>query len=340
MRPLLATIRFNWECNLDCPMCEVWKRSPVKEMDTIEWLKIFSKLPWIPFIKITGGEPFLREDLSELVNGLLDFVRPRIIHITTNGTFEDRIFSLLNNCRNPEKIHLKLSLDDLDDIRGGKSIEEETLFLKRLLKLKKRLGFYLGLNFTFIPGGIDKLKRVVGYSKGLNIPIHITPAVYQGELLSGKKEIKFRELLKKESFKFLKPYRFKKNEIRQLLLISKSISKGNNIFERYLNSFIIVSFAKLLLFRKFPKIKCKALSNRIIVNPDGEMPLCSYISESAGNLKENSFKEIWENKKSKILRKVASKCNGCIEACELSPNVLFSGYIFIKMMKNWLKYEK
>lgn len=58
---LVATYR----CNARCHMCNTWKfpTTPEQEMDP----KYYERLPHLKFLNITGGEPFLREDLGEIV---------------------------------------------------------------------------------------------------------------------------------------------------------------------------------------------------------------------------------------------------------------------------------
>ena len=64
-------------------------RSYYEEEITIETIK---KLPPMYFTNITGGEPFIRTDLKDIVREL--YKKSDRIVISTNGFFTDRIVDL------------------------------------------------------------------------------------------------------------------------------------------------------------------------------------------------------------------------------------------------------
>lgn len=87
-------------CNLDCAHCyNVWKndnRPPAKELSTAETLTLLGRLidQGIERIAISGGEPFLRPDLEEIVSYLHG--RKVNVLLLSNGTLlaEDRLTRL------------------------------------------------------------------------------------------------------------------------------------------------------------------------------------------------------------------------------------------------------
>ena len=65
-------------------------------------------LPQLKFINLTGGEPFIREDLEEFVR--ICFTKsPRIV-ISTSGWFEDRVIALAEKFPN---IGIRISMEGL-----------------------------------------------------------------------------------------------------------------------------------------------------------------------------------------------------------------------------------
>ena len=61
-------------------------------MTVEEWDKVFANLGRTPFyITFTGGEPFLRNDLDDMVISAYRHCRPSVITIPTNGLLTDRI---------------------------------------------------------------------------------------------------------------------------------------------------------------------------------------------------------------------------------------------------------
>ncbi|MFA5785455.1 MAG: radical SAM protein [Actinomycetota bacterium] len=63
-------------------------------MSLQEWDQIFSSIGHAPtWITFSGGEPFLRPDLPDLVASAIRHCRPALVNIATNGWFTDRIVS-------------------------------------------------------------------------------------------------------------------------------------------------------------------------------------------------------------------------------------------------------
>ncbi len=118
-------ISVSFRCNSKCRTCDVW-RKPNDDLTVEEWDKVFANLGTAPFyMTFTGGEPFLRKDLDELVISAYDHCQPEVITIPTNGMLTDRVLAMTERmCREcpNSSIGINLSLDGIgdehDDIRG------------------------------------------------------------------------------------------------------------------------------------------------------------------------------------------------------------------------------
>ena len=55
--------------------------------------RIFSQLPVMDAIRLTGGEPFVRRDLADIGRIAQQRLKPLVLHITTNGFLTDRVVS-------------------------------------------------------------------------------------------------------------------------------------------------------------------------------------------------------------------------------------------------------
>ena len=68
MKKLNGTVIVTYRCNARCNMCNRYKKPSLPEEEiSIETIK---KLPSMYFTNITGGEPFIRTDLKEIVREL------------------------------------------------------------------------------------------------------------------------------------------------------------------------------------------------------------------------------------------------------------------------------
>jgi len=124
-RPLNLTFSVTYRCNSKCKTCNVWKKR-VDDFTLDEYKRLFDNightLYWATF---SGGEPFIRPDLIDIVCECYDRCRPGIITIPTNGMLRSRILDgvarLSRHAKNA-KIIINFSLDGIgerhDEIRG------------------------------------------------------------------------------------------------------------------------------------------------------------------------------------------------------------------------------
>ena len=123
-----------YRCPMQCQMCNIWKNPTQKEKEIT--LAEIKKLPSVKFINITGGEPFVREDLEEIIE--ICFQKsPRVV-ISTSGWFEDRIIKMTKRFPN---IGIRISIEGLslknDELRGRNGGFDKGLrTLLRLWELK------------------------------------------------------------------------------------------------------------------------------------------------------------------------------------------------------------
>ena len=63
--PTDASIILTYRCPMKCKMCNIWF-NPTNKSEEIKASDLRT-LPKLKFINLTGGEPFVREDLAEIV---------------------------------------------------------------------------------------------------------------------------------------------------------------------------------------------------------------------------------------------------------------------------------
>ncbi len=125
VKPFSVVISVSFRCNSKCRTCDVW-RKPNDDLTLAEWDKVFASLGTAPFyMTFTGGEPFLRPDLDDLVISAYKHCKPEVITIPTNGMLTERVVEkVARMCREcpTSSIGINLSLDGIgdehDDIRG------------------------------------------------------------------------------------------------------------------------------------------------------------------------------------------------------------------------------
>jgi MoaA/NifB/PqqE/SkfB family radical SAM enzyme len=123
--PSNLTFSVSYRCNSRCVTCNVWRKR-VADFTLEEYERTFRKLGrslrWVTF---SGGEPFLRPDLPEIVLACARICQPDIINIPTNGILVERVAKgverIVREAPN-SKLVINLSLDGIgaehDQIRG------------------------------------------------------------------------------------------------------------------------------------------------------------------------------------------------------------------------------
>jgi MoaA/NifB/PqqE/SkfB family radical SAM enzyme len=111
-------IRVTRKCNSRCLICHLWKtRFAGTEAEASQYEKLFSRAEFreIEEIFISGGEPFVRKDLIQVIETILG-VLPKVkrFRLTTNGTYPEKakeLFKKLTNHYRIEDLNLSVSLE-------------------------------------------------------------------------------------------------------------------------------------------------------------------------------------------------------------------------------------
>ena len=321
-KPSLCTFVATYRCNSRCQMCDIWKKQNCKdEMSLSEIKNIFNhKLNCLDVMKITGGEPFLRQDLNLIVQHLFEVVKPRYIQITTNGILTDKIVSLVENfgCR---QLHLIVSIngigqvhDKLTGIEG--SYEAVMATIDKSVFLRKKYKFYLGINQVILPHNISQIQSLkeLLFQKGI-VNIHYSLGHH---LFDGNGQT-------------IAPSAYRKFTHSQLLSIFRQIRQDrrqDNIIRDLINRFYMEGLENRLLHHKYePTFKCTALRNYFRLLPDGNIVTCIVHNNPITNLRQKGFFDIWFTEELNRSREKVKACSGCWFGCEVVPNAVYTGNI-------------
>jgi MoaA/NifB/PqqE/SkfB family radical SAM enzyme len=76
-----------------------------------------------------------------------------------------------------------------------------------------------------------------------------------------------------------------------------------------------------------PRPRCVALRSHIRVLPDGRVPVCQFNTETIGNLRTQSFDDVWHANEAYRQRRWVDACPGCWAECEVIPSAVYTGDI-------------
>ncbi len=283
---LHGSIIVTYRCNARCNMCDVWK-FPTKPSDEIG-VDVIRKLPELFFANVTGGEPFVRQDLPELIAQLRR--KAKRIVISTNGFFTQRIIEL---CAKYPDLGIRISIEGLeeanDKIRGipdGYQKTQETL--KKLQEMGlKDIGFAMTVQDLNAQDLVGLYKMAYGYGyEFATATLHNSHYFHKLDNQIQDKERVIAEFQKL---------------IRELLK-SRKIKEW---FRAYFN------YGLINYIRGKPRfLPCEMGSNGFFVDPVGDVLVCNGMDkkEPLGNLKTQSWDEIWQGKRAAEVRAMVKAC--------------------------------
>lgn len=123
--PRSVDVEITSQCNLRCRYCYYFDNPSVtyQDLSTDEWLKFFDELGRCSVMDVTlqGGEPFIRKDLSKLIEGIVTN-RMRFSILTNGGLIDDKIASYIAQTKRCNSVQVSVdgSCPEIHDICRGK----------------------------------------------------------------------------------------------------------------------------------------------------------------------------------------------------------------------------
>ncbi|WP_288188406.1 radical SAM protein [uncultured Treponema sp.] len=285
-----ASIIVTYRCPMRCKMCNIWA-NPTKQEEELK-PEEYKKLPQCNAINVTGGEPFVRDDLEEIIK-ILRTKTKRIV-ISSSGYFDDRVIALFK--KYPD-LGIRISIEGLsqknDDLRGRPGGFDKGL--KTLLKLREMGVKDIGFGCTVSNNNSDDMLNLYLLAKELNM--QFATAAFHNSFYFHKNDNKITNLDEVENnFKTLIEKLFKEKS-------PKSWARA------YFNYGLInyIHGNKRLL-------PCEAGTENFFIDPFGRVLPCNGMEEniwfdSFGNIKDvQNFDEIWHSEKADKIREAVRNC--------------------------------
>ena len=299
--PVNFTIGLSYQCNSRCRTCCIWKSRNNSRLGLDEYEKIFANIgPSAHEVILTGGEPFLREEIVEVCQLAAKYLKPKIIIIPTNGLSPELIFSkarqILAQCPGI-KLAVNLSIDDIgkkdDLIRGFSGAFDKAKQTFWSLRKIKDKNFSLKIHTVISKFNAGRIPEIHRY-----IAAQLKPDAHILEIAEERTELgNIGSDIAPGPENYFRAADFLIREIKNQRL--SGLSRITQAFRlEYYN------LVKKLLLEKREVIPCFAATASCQITPDGEVWACCIKSESMGNLKDNNydFKKIWRSQKARDLR--------------------------------------
>ena len=295
-KKLNGTVIVTYRCNARCNMCSRFKR-PSKPEEEIS-LETIKKLPQMYFTNITGGEPFIREDLKDIVREL--YKKSDRIVISTNGFFTDRIIDL---CKEFPNVGIRISIEGLEEtnnkIRGLQDgFNRGYSTLKKLVEMKHP---DVGFGMTVQDANAKDLVPLYKLSDELNMEF-ATASLHNSFYFVENKNIIHDRLMVAGEFEKL---------INELL----NSNQPKKWFRAYFNHGLIN-----YIFGQKRLLPCDMAFDTFFIDPYGDVMPCNGTKEKEvmGNLNEQTWDELWNSEQAE---KVRNKVRHCDRQCWMIGSV-------------------
>jgi len=273
-----------------CKMCDIWEH-PTDRKKEIQ-AKELETLPDFKFVNITGGEPFVRSDLNDIVEVMMR--KSNRVVVSTSGWHTNRIRKLAERFPN---IGIRVSIEGLsqrnDDLRGRDGGFDKGL--RTLLVLREMGVKDIGFGITVSNHNSQDMLWLYKLSRELGMEF-ATAAIHNSYYFHrDDNEIKNKDVV-----------------IQDFHTLIENLLKENSPKSWY-RAFFNLGLINYVRGNK-RMLPCEAGSANFFIEPYGDVYPCNgledkYWKESMGNIREYPrFEDLWNSEQANRVRKKVATC--------------------------------
>jgi len=344
--PTHALLFITYRCTSRCEMCTIWKRSKkvnIKEELTLDdWKKCIDTLirDNVGIIELFGGDSLIRKNVTIQ---LIEYIKKRdeniIVDFPTNCNLLDKETALALVKVGVDRLYISLDgpIEIHDKIRGiSGTFNNVQKGIEYLVEAKNELGRNkpdIIINCTISSSNVDNFEQIIPIAEKLCVDT--MEFEYVGEF--NEENIKktnvegiiptpfyitlgSSNLLSREEAHLLKR---KMKHIREFAKNSKI-----NIATQHIDALTIENLIKGTV----PNKKCYYCRYTVSIDPYGNVMGCFHFNNFLlGNIKNDTFSSIWNNKKHRNFLESQKKgkikiCKNCISGVHRNPTFFQSMY--------------
>lgn len=279
--PINAQIELTYRCNLNCVHCYATDRALKDELTTEEVEHVLKQLAEMGclFLSLTGGEIFLRTDLMKILKMAKD--NNLAVNLFTNGTLMTP--AMVSELERTPPLCLHISLyamnpDIHDRVTGTAGSHAKTVSAIKLCR-----------------------------KQGLNVAIK-TPLL----------KYNLREVHALEAFASETGSSFVFDFVLAPADNGSMPMQQHGLSEKEIEDFIVTNAKPGTITGRKPEMSeqlCGAGSSTLCITPRGDVLPCLAIRQSAGNIRQDSLKSIWQSSNLDQLRNLRysnlQDCRNC-----------------------------
>jgi AdoMet-dependent heme synthase len=294
-------------CNLNCDHCylDADFRGGLRsdELDTQQCFKVIDEIAEVnsnAFLILTGGEPLLRPDIYEIIRYAAD--KKFMVVLGTNGTLINRENAI--KIKEAGAHGVGISIDSMDPVKHNKfrGVHQAWEHSMEAFKVMNEVGIDFLLQMSVSDMNYKEIPDVVAFAEEIGaVAFNLYFLVCTGR---GQGNTDISNAAYEEALKMLYEQQMKYKG--RLMINSKCAPQYKRVvYENDPDSVYTRTYSG----------GCPAATHYSRISPEGNLTPCPFIEESVGNLKTNSFKDLWENaplmKELRNRKNLEGKCGTC-----------------------------
>jgi MoaA/NifB/PqqE/SkfB family radical SAM enzyme len=344
-------------CNARCAMCFNAKAEAAgagKELTLDEIEKTARGFKRLLQLTVSGGEPYLRDDLPEIVSAFVRECGVRFVTLTTNAFLPDRVIPATERIlsENPRtRFNFCVSIDDIgerhDAIRGVKGGFERLMETYRgALELRRRFN-NVEIHTTTVLSALnkDRIHEILDW-----IDANFETEVPEVLLVRGSPRDPASAGVELEIYEAA---------VRKIEAMSRRRARGPGFKNKLVTSLSALMSETLVLSEREKRmvVPCVAGGKLVVIRADGTIDPCEILETlvpavkrpeglrdfSFGNLRENEYclSDIHYSEKASQVRRFIrdTKCH-CTFECALFADIIFGPACWprlgARVMKDWV----
>lgn len=291
--PRSVDVEITSRCNLRCQYCYYFDNPSVtyQDLPTNEWLKFFDELGRCTVMDVTlqGGEPFIRKDLPELIDGIVRN-RMRFSILSNGGLIDEKIASYIaKTCRcDSVQISVDGASPETHDVCRGKGSFEGAI---RGIRILRRHGIPITIRVTIHHYNVLDLENIAHLLLDeLGLPgFSINSAGYLGSCRKSSRELLLtasdRESSMETLLRLSEKYQGRISAMAGPLVEAQRWKKMENALSEGAPQFPDGGYLT----------GCGCPTNKIAVRADGAIiPCCMLAHLELGRINRDSFEDVWQ----------------------------------------------
>lgn len=311
------TFEVTRRCSGRCLYCSIWETKNHDEVTSEEvsnGLKPRELFKNVEAIGITGGEPFLRDDLVDLCQTLLEICPKADLGLVTNGLHPKRVLKAMEEIRSfHPSIHICVSIDGFaysDGVLRGNPKHSELAWETVELLKEQRFPVTIGSVVTSV--NIDEIFKFKRFCSLRNVPHGIMTANISEHFYDNAEKSSMKRLaIPEEKYPLFET------------ICHRSPSFTHHFLAKYLQE-------------QRQLIPCFSVFSSFFLSSNGTIYPCIHLDKPMGNIRAKPFGEFWNDQNARKIRQkvLKAKCH-CFTQCEVSGSLRANIYpeIFDKLRR-------